>query len=303
MSTLLESLLLLLSVCGLLFFSRPKVRRFLKRNYRAPGALFRAIRIGFILTGLLAAGHLLTTHPWFLFGNVIAIIALLGMLAYVGHYSRIPQHSAPRPSSVLIVAAHPDDLEIACGSTIAKLVDSGHQVHGIIMSDGADGGDAAVRPDEARAGATFLGLSSVTVLSLTDRALDEHMNEMIDAIEAKMGAKQPDLIFTHSKNEVHQDHLAVHRAVMRAARNHHSILCFESPSVTADFSPTVFIDVTDYSDVKAEAIAAHANQSGKPYMSREIVDSITTFRGRQGRIRRAEGFEPMRLRLNDPMPL
>ncbi|SER79618.1 PIG-L deacetylase family protein [Corynebacterium cystitidis] len=302
-SIVLGSLVLVISVVALAVLLRPQSRRDFKRSFRHPSQLLGFVAFGFVVTGLLACIHLVTDNGWLLLASVATLLLTFIACLIISHNYRIPEREPNRHTSILVVAAHPDDLEIACGSTIAKLVDTGHDVHGIIMSDGADGGDASLRPDEARDGATFLGLNSLKVMHMTDRALDTHMNDMIAVIEEAIVQHNPDMIFTHSQHEVHQDHLAVHQAVMRAGRNHHSILCFESPSVTADFKPTVFIDVTDYVDVKAEAIAAHANQSGKPYMTREITDSITTFRGRQARVRRAEGFEPMRLNLNDPMSL
>lgn len=303
MPLVLSTLVLVISLVSLGMLSRQRFRRTFKRSLRKPEQHLWLLNTGFLIAAVCSVLHLITENGWLVVAAVLVLILTLAAFAVINLEFRIPERAPSRRTSILFVAAHPDDMEIACGSTIAKLVDTGHEVHGIIMSDGSDGGDASLRPDEAREGANFLGLSTLRIMHMTDRALNSHMNEMIAVIEESIVHHNPDIIFTHSKNEVHQDHLAVHQAVMRAGRNHHSILCFESPSVTTDFKPTVFIDVTDYSDVKAEAIAAHANQSGKPYMTREITDSITTFRGRQARVRRAEGFEPMRLNLNDPLPL
>lgn len=303
MPLVLSTLVLVISLVSLGMLSRQRFRRTFKRSLRKPEQHLWLLNTGFLIAAVCSVLHLITENGWLVVAAVLVLILTLAAFAVINLEFRIPERAPSRRTSILFVAAHPDDMEIACGSTIAKLVDTGHEVHGIIMSDGSDGGDASLRPDEAREGANFLGLSTLRIMHMTDRALNSHMNEMIAVIEESIVHHNPDIIFTHSKNEVHQDHLAVHQAVMRAGRNHHSILCFESPSVTTDFKPTVFIDVMDYSDVKAEAIAAHANQSGKPYMTREITDSITTFRGRQARVRRAEGFEPMRLNLNDPLPL
>ncbi|WP_394280534.1 PIG-L deacetylase family protein [Corynebacterium sp.] len=303
MPLVLSTLVLVISLVSLGMLSRQRFRRTFKRSLRKPEQHLWLLNTGFLIAAVCSVLHLITENGWLVVAAVLVLILTLAAFAVINLEFRIPERAPSRRTSILFVAAHPDDMEIACGSTIAKLVDTGHEVHGIIMSDGSDGGDASLRPDEAREGANFLGLSTLRIMHMTDRALNSHMNEMIAVIEESIVHHNPDIIFTHSKNEVHQDHLAVHQAVMQAGRNHHSILCFESPSVTTDFKPTVFIDVMDYSDVKAEAIAAHANQSGKPYMTREITDSITTFRGRQARVRRAEGFEPMRLNLNDPLPL
>lgn len=240
---------------------------------------------------------------WFISVTLTLVLVLLIVELVLIIARRVNTQACAQVQSVLVVAAHPDDLEIAAGGTLAKLVDRGHQVHAVIMCHGAQGGDASVRPDEARAGSSFLGLASVTIHDLEDRHLEEHSATMVDYIEEAIATHAPDVIITHSRHEVHQDHAAVHHAVMRAARNHHSILCMESPSVTSDFTPTVFVETTEYADVKKAAIAAHANQSDKPYMSDHVVDGITHFRGRQSRLDKAEAFEVMRLRLSNVMPL
>lgn len=171
------------------------------------------------------------------------------------------------------------------------------------MCHGAQGGDASLRPDEAKDGANFLGLTSLAIKNLEDLNLEGYVQEMVAYIEEAILAHNPDVIITHSVNDVHQDHVAVHKATIRAGRNHHSILCMESPSVTADFKPTVFFDTTEYRQVKREAIAAHANQLDKPYMAAEIIDGITSFRGRQARLQRAEGFEVVRVQVSNVLPL
>ncbi|MFD0867393.1 PIG-L deacetylase family protein, partial [Tessaracoccus lubricantis] len=173
--------------------------------------------------------------------------------------------------------------------------DAGHEVHALIMSDGAVGGDPTARPGEAYAGAAFLRLTDCEVLGLPDTELASHDCTMVQAIEAKIVSLNPDLIFTHSSNDQHQDHEAVHWATMRAGRRHPAILCYESPSVTRAFSPQVFVDIADYVDAKASAVAAHHDQADKPYMNAQSLAGTATFRGAQGKLPMAEGFEAVRI--------
>src|SRR5690349_24956067 len=49
--------------------------------------------------------------------------------------------ATPHPRRVLAIGAHPDDLELACGGTLAKLSDSGHEVHALVLSHGERGGE------------------------------------------------------------------------------------------------------------------------------------------------------------------
>lgn len=291
----------------LITLNSPTALKYIRREYRKSSQIIAFIRTCLAIVLILAVLSAVTNS---LSGSLVAGILSTVVLATICdvqvYWSRSKNNNTADKSAgstVLICAAHPDDLEIACGGTIAALVDRGHQVHAVVMSDGSQGGDAAARPTEAYEAASFLGISSLTVHRLTDRDLASHSNEIVNYVEEKLNELQPDLIFTHSMHDVHQDHVAVHEAVLRAARNHHSIMCFESPSVTSEFHPTVFIDVTGYSDIKNRAVATHDSQMKKPYMDRSIVDGISAFRGRQARVRQAEGFEPVRLQLANPLPL
>lgn len=210
---------------------------------------------------------------------------------------RVPDDAKPgwRPRRVLAVGAHPDDLELGCGATLARWVDAGYEIHGLVMSSGEQGGDVGRRPDEARIAAEFLGAKSVTVLDFPDIHLSAHSEEMIGAIERHVKKLGPDVILTHSKNDTHQDHQAVHLATLRAARFHSSLLCYESPSATMEFQPTYFVDIAGYLDIKVAAVAAHRDQQAKPYMTEERIRAVATYRGGQAKTRHAEGYEPIRL--------
>jgi LmbE family N-acetylglucosaminyl deacetylase len=208
---------------------------------------------------------------------------------------RVKTVRAALPRRVLAIGAHPDDLELACGGTLAKFIDSGHEVNGMIMSDGKIGGNVADRSKEARRGAAFMGLTNIRHFEFTDTRLAEHGQEMVNVIEEAIRRFNPDIILTHSKHDQHQDHQAVHEATLRAARQHPSILCYESPSATRDFNPSVFIDIEDYVEARVRAVQVHRDQAGKPYMTSARVRGVAAFRGSQAKRAAAEGYEPVRL--------
>ena len=233
-------------------------------------------------------------------GSPAATIAVVDLLAAIGIVSLVVSRwIGPRPADqarrVLAIGAHPDDVELACGGTLAKLADSGHEVRALVMSDGSGGGDGATRRAEAISSGLFLGAVAVEVHDFTDTRLADHANDMVATIERAVRRFNPDIIFTHSSNDQHQDHQAVHLATIRAARSHPAILCYESPSVTPLFLPTVFVDIEDHLDVKVAAIAVHDDQRTKGYVRPEQVRGRASHRGGQARVRYAEGYEPVRL--------
>jgi LmbE family N-acetylglucosaminyl deacetylase len=200
-----------------------------------------------------------------------------------------------RPLRILAIGAHPDDIEIAAGATLAKQRDSGNYVFGLILTYGTQGGNAARRILEARRGAKFLGLDDYKVHDFPDTRLFECPNEILKVIESTINQIKPDIIYTHSSHDIHQDHQVVHDSTLRAARRASNILCYESPSASSDFKPEYFVEVSDYVEVKIKAIREHWDQRLKPYVKPEKVRSKLAFRGEQARVDFAEGFEVIRM--------
>lgn len=282
---------------GALLLDRQRLVRRVRRPRRMTMMVFGTAAI-LLPTNLYVAGH---THDGMSVEQVVVLgtIVVLGMLGIALLSDRLPRSSSTAPRRVLAVGAHPDDIELGCGGTLAKLIDSGHEVRALVMSNGEKGGDGPTRAVEGTTAGQLIGVAGVEVLSLPDTRLTLHENDMVAAVERMIDRFNPDIILTHSGNDQHQDHRAVHAATLRAGRRHSSILCYESPSATADFRPSVFVDVQDYLEVKVEAVATHDNQRGKPYMRPEHLRGLAVFRGAQAKVRHAEAYEPVRI-LGDP---
>lgn len=223
-----------------------------------------------------------------------ALLALVATVMFLFATLQRAEVVVPVERRILVVAAHPDDLELAAGGSIARFADRGHDVRAIIMSDGSVGGDASVRPGEALRAGDYLGLRDLHLHKYTDTKLGTEMDEMIATIEAEIAEFLPDVILTHSVNDQHQDHHSVHLAVLRAGRRQPTILCFESPSVTAEFTPRFFVDIAEYLQAKVGAVEWHANQMGKPYMGADRIVGQAAHRGSQAKMDYAEGFEVVR---------
>jgi LmbE family N-acetylglucosaminyl deacetylase len=254
-------------------------------------AIVGIIRLFYLLTNGTSAGmnllmDLLTVYPSVVAQSMIILFMIK---------NRIVFNTSFHPRRVLAIGAHPDDLEIAAGATLARMLDHGHAVFVLIMTHGDRGGDANIRYEEAHEGAKYLGITRVKISDFNDTELSNQVSEMVQEIEVMIGKFKPDLILTHSLHDVHQDHRAVYEATLRAGRNHCSILCYESPSVTQDFYPTFYIDVRGYIDIKIEAIRSYYDQRDKPYMKEDQIRGKLAFRGGQAKVEYAESFEVVRL--------
>ena len=201
-----------------------------------------------------------------------------------------------KAKTILALGAHPDDLELGCGATLAKLRQDGWLVRAVIFSQGIVGASSGFdRAAETRAALSSLGIDDVHVHSLPDTRLHEHLNDLIAAIQDHVRETEPRRVYTMFKEDRHQDHRAVHQASVVACRKVPQILAYETPSSYPNFVPTVFEAVGDFMELKVEALKLHESQAERLYMNEDMIRSAAHFRGVQVELGRAEGFIPYKL--------
>ena len=140
-----------------------------------------------------------------------------------------PVPAAESFSKYLFIGPHPDDIEIGCGATVAKLTDAGKHVTFLILTDGRYGdglsggvkGDelAALRKQETLASAGRLGVNDVRFLDLSDGGFYDY-EDMLKGIAATIGECGPELVFAPDPDtgrECHIDHLNAGRAASHIA--------------------------------------------------------------------------------------
>lgn len=217
--------------------------------------------------------------------------------------------------NILAIGAHPDDLEISCAGTLAKLKQAGHHIV-LCHACKGDKGHYRIPPDEltdirrkeAQDAGAVIG-SEVVTLGFGDGELiaDNQENRMI-FIDLVRYAK-PDLVITHAPNDYMPDHIAVSQLVFHATffatlpsfRTKHEAaarvpaLYYMDNLSGMDFQPTLYVDVTSTFDTKVEMLAKHQSQLVwlKEHDNVDIVDFVTTLgktRGIQAGCAFAEGF-------------
>ena len=199
-------------------------------------------------------------------------------------------------NTVLALGAHPDDLELGCGATLAKLTEAGVRVRAVILTDGAKGApEGSNRAHETRAALGSLGVEDVQLHSFPDTRLHEHLNELIGVIEQHVRDVSPDRVYTMFDGDRHQDHRAVYEASAVACRKVRQLLGYETPSSYPNFVPTVFEPVDDFIERKVEALKLHRSQGDRLYMHEEKIRSAAHFRGVQVDLGQTEGFLPYKL--------
>lgn len=218
-------------------------------------------------------------------------------------------------SRLLIVAAHPDDEALGCAGTIARHVAQGGTAKCVFMTNGVDARgeddkESVRRAESAYGAARLLGCEQPELLDFPDNAMDSvPLISVVRAIERTIAEFCPDEVLTHHGGDLNVDHRITHHAVATACRpiagqTVRQIRCFETLSSTEwspvstgpAFRPSVFVDISDYLEVKVAALDAYC-QEMRPFphpRSLEVVRAQAAFRGSSAGMRAAEAFELLR---------
>ena len=192
---------------------------------------------------------------------------------------------------VLAIGAHPDDVEFGAGGTLLKHAHVGGMLHILVLTRGESGSASPeVRRIEAEEAAAYLG-AGITVAELQDTRVGE--KAAIDVIETAASMFCPDVVYTHSVHDTHQDHRATAHASRVALRSARKVYAYQSPSTTEEFRPARFPDIGLFPDEKMTLIEFHKSQSGqRRYLEREYVQATARYWGvRAGLCEFAEALE------------
>ena len=196
---------------------------------------------------------------------------------------------------ILAVGAHPDDIEIGCGGTLKKHIIKGDDVYFLVATNGEKGGDMEERIAEAKKAASLMGAKDIDFLNLPDSFV-LHDGKTVHLLDNVMKKISPSLVYVHSLNDYHQDHSNIAKSTLSASRNmKNSILCYEAPSTTLEFTPIAFNNISKTFDFKIECINQFVSQERKDYVERQAIINLAKFRGKTINVEYAEAFEVVRL--------
>lgn len=185
----------------------------------------------------------------------------------------------PATLEVLAIAPHPDDAEMCCGGTLARMVQLGHRAGILDLSRGelASNGTVAQRAQEAAAAAKILGLTSRENLGLPDGFIAPD-REQVTSLVTALRRLRPELVLAPYTAARHPDHEAA-AALARKALFLAGVRGFETFSADgtkqprysprqvmlyewrfAFPTPTIVVDTTDAATLKAQAIACYGSQ-------------------------------------------
>jgi LmbE family N-acetylglucosaminyl deacetylase len=231
---------------------------------------------------------------------------------------------------ILVIVAHPDDEVLGMGGTLKKLSSQKNNIKVVFLATGI----SARRSDEylnhptyktdtnltkimkkqiqklqldAKKALKILDIENIDFFEFPDNEMDTVSNlEITKTIEKLILEFKPEIIYTHTKNDVNVDHRAIFNATITATRpttnqRVKKVICFEVPSSSEwnfdeTFSPNIFIDIKKELPYKIRAIKAYKNELRKfPHpRSPEALDAIAKRWGSVSGYEAAEAFELIR---------
>ena len=214
---------------------------------------------------------------------------------------------------ILAIGAHLDDIEIACGGTLAKAVDAGHEVKVLIMSKSGytnkEGGvqrSDEIAVEEGLNALHKLGVQDIEILDFATKDIPFH-SDVVNEIDLRMAAMHPDIIFTHHPFDTHQAHEGVAKATIGRTRRMNTVFFYEpiTPSGRSyvAFNPTLYVDIEQTLDKKIESLKCHRSEYNK-FGAEDWIEGVRCrcgFRGYEIGKKFAEAFEILRLEMTFEM--
>src|SRR6478752_3339908 len=182
---------------------------------------------------------------------------------------------------VLCLGAHSDDIEIGCGGTILSLIEKSNRIefYWLVLCANPE------RTMEARRSANALlaraRKKTIVVKPFRDGFLHYLGPPVKECFEELKKVFTPDVIFTHCRHDLHQDHRLLCELTWNTFRNH-LILEYEIPKYDGDLGrPNVFVPLTAaIAEEKLDLIDRHfPSQSGKHWFDRETFTGLMRLRG------------------------
>jgi LmbE family N-acetylglucosaminyl deacetylase len=189
--------------------------------------------------------------------------------------------SGNKPLVVLCLGCHSDDIEIGCGGTILRLIEEQQTCRFCWVVFSAIG---ARKTEARRAAKRFVGserLERVLLNKFRDGFMPFVAADIKVAFEKLKKTISPDIIFTHNREDAHQDHRLVSELTWNTFRNH-LILEYEIPKYDGDFGrPNCFVPLepAHYKNKVQFLLDAFESQRSKRWFQKETFLALMRLRG------------------------
>jgi len=190
-------------------------------------------------------------------------------------------HPVGRPLNILFLGAHSDDIEIGCGGTVLKLIDMYPDLQITWIVFGAREKRAFEAATSAESFLSGVKDKKVIIKDFKDGFFPYIGGEIKEWFEQLKKELSPDLIFTHHRHDLHQDHRLICELTWNTFRNHF-ILEYEIPKYDGDLGvPNIFFHLGEsICQKKIHFLMEHfKTQSDRHWFTEETFSSLMRLRG------------------------
>lgn len=197
---------------------------------------------------------------------------------------------------VCFIGAHPDDIEIGCGALIAHI--SGQtEVRCVTLSDNQKNPLLTNVVKEHYQSMAVLGVprENVIVGQFETRRFPQARQEILEYLIDLNKDFKPEIVFVHTKSDIHQDHATITQEALRAFRGT-TVLGFDVIRSSYGFFPSFLVEVTE-ADVekKIAALAQYHTYDSKYYFNPDVTRATLIRHGALAERKFAEGFDILRI--------
>ncbi len=197
---------------------------------------------------------------------------------------------------VCFIGAHPDDIELGCGALIAHIVNQ-TEILCVTLSDNQKNPELKNLVEEHYRSMAVLGVPEDRVIlgQFETRRFPHARQEILEYLIQINRAFQPDLVFVHTKADIHQDHATVTEEALRAFRGT-TVLGFDVIRSSYGFFPSFLVEVTEEDvEKKIAALAEYKTYQNRYYFDPKITRATLIRNGAICERPYAEGFDILRI--------
>lgn len=201
---------------------------------------------------------------------------------------------------VLVFSPHTDDGELGCGGTIAKFIENGDTVYYTVFTMAEKSVPKGLPKDilfkELMTAMTVLGVpdKNIKKFNYDVREFPKFRQEILDNMIELRELIKPDIVFTPSSRDIHQDHKVVYEETLRAFKKT-TILGYEEPwnNITFDTNAINLLEERHIRK-KVDALRCYETQKARAYLNEESILGLARTRGTQIERDYGEAFEVIR---------
>jgi LmbE family N-acetylglucosaminyl deacetylase len=197
---------------------------------------------------------------------------------------------------ICFIGAHPDDIELGCGAFISN-IQGKTDILCVTLSDNQENPSLTHLMEEHIRSMSILGVAPehVKLESFGTRRFPELRQEILEYLYHLNHEYQPDIVITHTRSDIHQDHQQTTEEVLRAFRGT-TVLGFDALRSSYGFFPHFLVEVSPEDvEKKIMALAEYSTYHDKYYFDASVLRATLIRHGALAERPYAEGFDILRI--------